>query len=51
MGFGEDVLREVNEKLINVSISGFGTKGPYSSSRVYDTVIQALSGATDIQAD
>ena len=36
MGFGEDVLREVNKKLINVSISGFGTKGPYSSSRVYD---------------
>ena len=51
MGFGEDALREVNEKLINVSISGFGTKGPYSSSRVYDPVIQALSGATDIQAD
>ena len=51
MGFGEDVLREVNEKLINLSISGFGTKGPYSSSRVYDPVIQALSGATDIQAD
>ena len=51
MGFGEDALREVNEKIINVSISGFGTKGPYSSSRVYDPVIQALSGATDIQAD
>ena len=51
MGFGEDILRKVNEKLINVSISGFGTKGPYSSSRVYDPVIQALSGATDIQAD
>ena len=26
-------------------------KGPYSQSRVYDPVIQALSGATDIQAD
>ena len=51
MGFSEEVLRKVNEKLINVSISGFGTKGPYSSSRVYDPVIQALSGATDIQAD
>ena len=24
---------------------------PYSASRVYDPVIQALSGATDIQAD
>lgn len=51
MGFAEDVLRKNNEKLIYVSISGFGEEGPYSGSRVYDPVIQALSGATDIQAD
>ncbi len=51
MGFGEDVLRALNEKLIYVSISGFGEKGPYAETRVYDPVIQALSGATDIQAD
>jgi len=37
--------------LIFLSISGFGNKGPYAQSRVYDPVIQALSGATDIQAD
>ena len=51
MGFGETDLRQLNKRLIYVSISGFGTEGPYSDSRVYDPVIQALSGATDIQAD
>ena len=51
MGFGESDLRKLNKRLIYVSISGFGTEGPYSDSRVYDPVIQALSGATDIQAD
>ena len=51
MGFGEDVIRKLNEKIIYVSINGFGNRGPYANSRVYDPVIQALSGATDIQAD
>lgn len=51
MGFSEEVLRNANKKLIYVSISGFGEEGPYTGKRVYDPVIQALSGATDIQAD
>ena len=51
MGFGEDIIRQSNEKIIFVSISGFGEKGPYAGARVYDPVIQALSSATDIQAD
>ncbi len=51
MGFGEDTLRAANPRLIYVSISGFGEQGPYAHTRVYDPVIQALSGATDIQAD
>ena len=51
MGFGEPVLRELNQKLIYVSVSGFGEEGPYAHKRVYDPVIQALSCATDIQAD
>ena len=51
MGFGEAELRQTNPGLIYVSISGFGTQGPYKDARVYDPVIQALSGATDIQAD
>ena len=51
MGFGEKVIREINQDIIYLSISGFGNEGPYANSRVYDPVIQALSGATDIQAD
>ncbi|MEM8768669.1 MAG: CoA transferase [Pseudomonadota bacterium] len=51
MGFGEDAVRALNEKIIYVSISGFGEHGPYAHKRVYDPVIQALSGATDIQAN
>ena len=51
MGFGEDTLRAANPGLIYVSISGFGEQGPYAHTRVYDPVIQALSGATDFQAD
>jgi crotonobetainyl-CoA:carnitine CoA-transferase CaiB-like acyl-CoA transferase len=51
MGFAEPVMRELNKKLIYVSISGFGEDGPYAHKRVYDPVIQALSCATDIQAD
>ena len=50
MGFGESVVRKRNGRLIYVSISGFGESGPYATQRVYDPVIQALSGATDIQA-
>ena len=51
MGLSYDALSALNPRLIYVSISGFGEAGPYASKRVYDPVIQALSGATDIQAD
>ena len=34
MGFGEDVLRATNKKLIYVSISGFGEGGPTHKSGV-----------------
>ena len=51
MGFGEETVRARNQRIIYVSISGFGEMGPYADQRVYDPVIQALSGATDIQAN
>ena len=50
MGLGEPILREINPKLIYVSMSGFGEEGPYAHKRVYDPVIQALSGLADLQA-
>ena len=51
MGIGEAALRAEREDLIYVSISGFGETGPYAHKRVYDPVIQALSGLAAIQAD
>lgn len=51
MGLGYAVLKEINPALVFVSISGFGEKGPYAHKRVYDPVVQALSGLPDVQAD
>ena len=51
MGLGYSDLQKINPNIIYVSISGFGRHGPYAEKRVYDPVIQALSGITDIQAD
>ena len=51
MGLGYDVLTAINPALLYVSVSGFGEKGPYSHKRVYDPVIQALTGLPDTQAD
>ena len=53
MGFGERkaAVRAVRPDIVFVSISGFGESGPYAHKRVYDPVIQALSGLADIQSD
>ena len=51
MGLSYDIVKKINSKIIYVSISGFGKKGPYSNQRVYDPVIQALSGLAEIQKD
>jgi crotonobetainyl-CoA:carnitine CoA-transferase CaiB-like acyl-CoA transferase len=51
MGIGEATMRAVKHDLIYVSISGFGETGPYVHKRVYDPVVQALSGLASIQAD
>jgi crotonobetainyl-CoA:carnitine CoA-transferase CaiB-like acyl-CoA transferase len=51
LGFGEPALRELNPRLIYVSISGVGETGPYAKKRVYDPIIQALSGFADLQAE
>ncbi len=51
MGLGYNKMKKINPKIIYVSISGFGEEGPYSKQRVYDPVIQALSGLADIQRD
>ena len=51
LGFAADEVMARNPRLIYLSISGVGETGPYAGKRVYDPVVQALSGLADIQAD
>jgi crotonobetainyl-CoA:carnitine CoA-transferase CaiB-like acyl-CoA transferase len=50
LGLGPDELRQRHPRLIYVSISGVGETGPYVKKRVYDPIIQGLSGFADIQS-
>ena len=50
LGIGEAVLRGAHPELVYVSLSGFGETGPYAKRRVYDSVMQALSGMAAAQA-
>ncbi|MEZ5665651.1 MAG: CoA transferase [Burkholderiaceae bacterium] len=47
LGFGYEALAAQHPGLIYLSIAGFGHSGPYASFRVYDPVIQAVSGFAD----
>ena len=51
LGLGEAALRAFHPRLVYVSISGVGENGPYAGKRVYDPIIQGLSGFADLQAD
>ncbi|MXY38710.1 MAG: CoA transferase [Rhodospirillaceae bacterium] len=50
LGVGYDDVAAVNPRIVYLSLSGFGEKGPWTHKPVYDPVIQALSGLTTIQA-
>lgn len=51
MGISYDDVKKINEDIVYVSISGFGQDGPYAGQRVYDAIIQAVSGYADTQTD
>jgi crotonobetainyl-CoA:carnitine CoA-transferase CaiB-like acyl-CoA transferase len=44
MGLGYEKCMELKPSLIYVSSSGFGPTGPYSHRRIYDPLIQCISG-------
>lgn len=50
LGLGADVLRELNPRLIYMSISGFGIYGPLADKPAYDPLVQAISSLVTVQA-
>ena len=46
-GFGYEDLRKVNPKLVYVSISGYGPKGPHADLPGTDSMAQALGGIAE----
>jgi len=46
LGFGYDVLKEWNPKIIYAALSGFGQTGPYSKNASYASIAEAMSGHT-----
>jgi len=51
LGLGYEAVQAIRDDIVYVSISGFGKHGDYAHKRVYDPVIQALSGLNELQAD
>jgi crotonobetainyl-CoA:carnitine CoA-transferase CaiB-like acyl-CoA transferase len=46
-GFGYDELRQVNPRLVYVSVSGYGPKGPHADLPGTDSMAQALGGIAE----
>jgi crotonobetainyl-CoA:carnitine CoA-transferase CaiB-like acyl-CoA transferase len=51
MGFGYEVVRASNPKLIYCSISGFGRTGPYADRGGFDLVAQGMTGLMSITGE
>ena len=44
LGLGQDVLKQLNPRLIRLSITGFGDTGPLASAPAFDSLIQGRTG-------
>ena len=51
LGLGWPALRARNPRLVYCSISGYGPSGPYAKRRVYDPIVQGLSGHVAVQCN
>lgn len=49
LNYDYETVHKLNPDLIYVSLSGFGPDGPGAENRVYDLVIQAVSGMVRVQ--
>jgi crotonobetainyl-CoA:carnitine CoA-transferase CaiB-like acyl-CoA transferase len=51
LGLGFDVLRQVNSRLVFVSVSAFGQDGPLAGSAANDLTLAAMGGPMSVQGD
>jgi crotonobetainyl-CoA:carnitine CoA-transferase CaiB-like acyl-CoA transferase len=49
LGLSEEAIRRVSPNIIKVDMGGFGRKGPLANNRVYDPLVQAMSGMAALQ--
>ena len=50
-GLGWNDLKQVNESLVMVRVTGFGQKGPYSNNAGFGTLAESMSGFTYITGE
>lgn len=51
IGLDYDAVTELNQKIIYVSISGFGQSGEYSQKPAYDLIAQSMGGTVSITGE
>jgi crotonobetainyl-CoA:carnitine CoA-transferase CaiB-like acyl-CoA transferase len=51
LGFGWEILRDINPGVVYCAISGFGQNGPLRDRPAYDQIIQGMSGLMSVTGD
>jgi CoA:oxalate CoA-transferase len=48
LGLDYDDLAKVNPRIVSVSVTGFGSDGPYADRPAYDIIVEALAGVMSV---
>jgi CoA:oxalate CoA-transferase len=48
LGLDYDRLAEINPRIVSVSVTGFGSDGPYADRPAYDIIVEALAGVMSV---